>query len=111
MRNWPVLVGTVLMIAAPPALAEQNTITCTGTLIDVWLKPNADWPLAVIYDAAGGYTCSLDRTGAGHDPMRPCTAGKRCRVVGTYRKFGAGQQPTYAIRSLTDLSDLADEGR
>src|SRR4051794_30042507 len=110
-RLHVLFVSAPMLIAAFPALAQRNTVTCTGTLIDVWLKPKAEWPLAVIYDVAGGYTCSIDRTGAGHDPMRPCSIGKKCRVVGTYRRFGIGEQITYSIQSITDLSDFPDEQR
>ncbi|WP_141934682.1 hypothetical protein [Bradyrhizobium sp. UNPA324] len=108
------IVGAVIFVALTdyPARAQKNVITCTGTLIDVWLKPKADWPLAVIYDAAGGYACSIERMGAGHDPLRPCSVGKKCRVVGTYRKLGVGEQPTYSIQTITDLtSQFPDEGR
>jgi hypothetical protein len=75
----------------------------TGALIDVWLKKNAEWPLAVIYDAAGNYTCSIDRGHAGHDPLRPCSAGEKCRVTGTYRILGVGEQKTYSIQTITDI--------
>jgi hypothetical protein len=57
-----------MLVAVNPSLAQRNTVTCTGTLIDVWLKPKGELPLAVIYDATGGYACSIDRPGEGHDP-------------------------------------------
>jgi hypothetical protein len=59
------LISATMLVATYPALAQRNTVTCTGTLIDVWLKPRAEWPLAVIYDAAGGYTCSHRPIGRG----------------------------------------------
>ena len=104
MKKYAIIIGAGLAMSHP-ALA-QKTVTCTGTLIDVWLKPKGEWPLAVIYDAAGGYTCTLDRTGAGHDPLRPCSAGEKCRVTGTYRTLGIGEPKTYSIQTITDLSDL-----
>jgi hypothetical protein len=107
MKNW-IIFGAALLVMGHPALAQKNVITCTGTLIDVWLKPKAEWPLAVIYDANGGYTCSIDRTGAGHDPMRPCSAGEKCRVTGIYRKLG---DQTYSIQTIIDLDNFPDERR
>jgi hypothetical protein len=92
-----------LATLAYPVRAQERTVTCTGTLIDVWLKKNAEWPLAVIYDAAGNYTCSIDRGHAGHDPLRPCSAGEKCRVTGTYRILGVGEQKTYSIQTITDI--------
>jgi hypothetical protein len=103
-----IMIGAALAISHP-ALA-QKTITCTGTLIDVWLKPKAAWPLAVIYDAAGGQTCTVDRTGSGHDPLRSCSVGEKCRITGTYRTLGGGERKTYAIQTITDLS-YVDEPR
>jgi hypothetical protein len=83
-----------------PASAEPNRIICTGTLVDVDLRARADWPLAVIYDAAGGYACTIERTGSGHDPLRPCSVGEQCRVVGSYRKIGQ----TYSIRAISSVA-------
>jgi len=99
----------MVWVAVNPSLAQRNTVTCTGTLIDVWLKPKGEWPLPVIYDATGGYTCTIDRTGAGHDPMRPCSVGEKCRIVGTYRMFGVGEQRTYAIQTIIELNNLPNE--
>jgi hypothetical protein len=111
----PVKTGMIFTAAAVlaamgghPALAQKNVVTCTGTLIDVWLKPKAEWPLAVIYDASGGYTCSIDRTGARHDPMRPCSAGEMCRVTGIYQKL---RDQTYAIQTIINLNNFPDEQR
>ena len=88
------------------ALAQSREVTCTGTLVDVWLKPRPEWPLAVIYDVAGGYTCTIDRSGSGHDPLRPCSFGSKCRVVGTYRKFGEqSPNPTYVIQTISELHE------
>jgi hypothetical protein len=49
----------------------------------------------VIYDPGGRYTCMIDRTGSGHYPL-PCSAGEKCRVVGTFRKVGQ----LYSIRRI-----------
>ena len=35
--------------------AQGQPITCTGILVDVWLRKNADWPLGVIYDVDGHF--------------------------------------------------------
>jgi len=97
-----IIIGAALAISHP-ALA-QKTVTCNGTLIDVWLKQKAECPLAVIYDTAGERTCTLDRTGSGHDPLRPCSVAEKCRITGTYRTLGVGEHKTYAIQTITDLS-------
>ena len=76
-----VVMATMLVHAQTP----DRTITCTGTLIDVAMRSKV-WSLAVIYDAAGGYTCTVDRSGSRHDPMRPCSMGDTCRLVGIYSR-------------------------
>ena len=63
-------------------------VACVGPLIDVDLDPQADFPLAVIYDSFNKYTCVIDRRSSGHDPLRPCSAPELCRVVGTAKKIG-----------------------
>jgi len=88
----------LLLLSADPALAQKR-VTCTGKLIDVDLSSRASFPLAVIYDASGNYTCVIDRSGAGHDPLRPCSAPDTCRVVGIARKIGN----TYHIRELISV--------
>jgi hypothetical protein len=99
-----ILTGAAMMMMATAAHAETpKTITCTGTLIDVWLKPKAEWPLAVIYDAAGGYACTVDRTGSGHDPLRSCSVGEKCRITGTYRTPGIGEPKTYSIHNVRKI--------
>ena len=74
------------VMAATPILAQppDRTITCTGLLIDVAMRPRV-YTLAVIYDAAG-YTCTVDRSAWRHDPMKPCSMGDMCRLVGTYSR-------------------------
>ena len=76
-----VVMATTLVRAQTP----DRTITCTGTLIEVAMRSKV-WSLAVIYDAAGGYTCTVDRSGSRHDPMRPCSMGDTCRLVGIYSR-------------------------
>ena len=99
------------VLAANTSYAQRKpdrTITCTGLTIDVGLRPNA-WALAVIYDAAGGYTCTIDRAGAGHDPMRPCSAGEKCRLVGIYsRKIDTGYSTTYVIDRINSLDTIEE---
>jgi hypothetical protein len=95
--------AAVVALMTCSASAQDKTVTCTGALVDVWIKRNAEWPLAVIYDANGKYTCSIDRSGSGHDPLRPCVAGEKCRVTGTYRVRGIGEQKTYSIQMITAL--------
>jgi hypothetical protein len=81
LRSLIVAIAAGLLIPASYPLYAQvsgNHVTCSGTLIDVWLKPKDAWPLAVIYDERGKYTCAIDRGNAGHDPLQPCAAGDRC---------------------------------
>jgi hypothetical protein len=93
------------------AQKAAGRITCTGTLIDVWLTPKGSWPLAVIYDAAGRYTCSISREGAGHDPLKPCSAGERCQINGSYRKLGYEtlDSVTYSIQKIDSIERLDDQ--
>jgi hypothetical protein len=93
------LVSFVFLNSAAPAQVVGDHVTCTGTLIDVWLKPKGSWPLAVIYDADKQLTCAINREGSGHDPLKPCGAGEQCRVTGSYRKLGQGNV-TYAIQRI-----------
>jgi len=52
MKKWMlVAVCAFGVVISHPALAQEHTVTCTGTLIGVWVNP--EWALAVIYDAAG----------------------------------------------------------
>jgi hypothetical protein len=88
-----------LLSVPVPATAQADRITCTGTLVDVDTRSGAQWPLAVIYDEGGHYTCTIDRTGSGHDPLRPCSIGEKCRVIGSFRKVGQ----TYSIRTIVSV--------
>ena len=80
--NLCVLAAGVMVAASTHAQPPDRTITCTGLLIDVAMRPKV-YTLAVIYDAAGGYTCTVDRSAWRHDPMKPCSMGDVCRLVGT----------------------------
>ena len=67
MRKWLLTMAAALSISAIcPLYAQEkgNRVTCTGTLVDVWLKPRDPWPLAVIYDEIYKYTCAIDRDNA-----------------------------------------------
>ena len=77
---------------------KANTVTCTGPLIDISLRPNAS--LAVIYDTKGGYSCAVDRHGSGHDPLRSCSMGQNCRLVGTYSRKN---DTTYVIDHISSV--------
>jgi hypothetical protein len=97
-------IWAAFLVITGPALAQQNrTVTCSGVLVDFQTNPLAAFPTAVIYDAQGGYACLIDRGQAGHDPLRPCTAGQGCLLVGTY-KSKIGQ--TYIIDRLVSVDIL-----
>jgi hypothetical protein len=61
------------------------------------------WPLRIIQDAGGHYICTIDRTGSGRDPLKPCSVGGRCRVIGTFRKVGQ----KYSIQTIISV-DLVE---
>jgi len=87
-------------LAMSTSYAEKaNTVTCTGPLIDISLRPNAS--LAVIYDTKGGYSCAVDRHGSGHDPLRSCSMGQNCRLVGTYSRKN---DTTYVIDRIRSIA-------
>lgn len=75
-------------ISTCPAVSQVkgDRVTCTGMLINVSLDRKADFPIAIIYDAEGDYTCLIDRGRAGHDPLKPCHQGADCRFIGTSKK-------------------------
>jgi hypothetical protein len=64
--------------------------TCAGMLIEVDMKPRADFPMAVAYDNTDNLsprTCVLDLGHAGHWPLKgACSVGKRCVLSGPYFK-------------------------
>ena len=88
-----------LLLLSGSAFAAQNR-DLNRPLIDVQLSPEAAWALAVIHDAASNRTCTVERAGAGHDPMRPCNVGEKCQVVGTFRMIGA----TYSIQTIVSVT-------
>jgi hypothetical protein len=93
----------MLLILSYPAVAQSDeSITCTGKLINIQTRTKG-WPLAVIYDADARRTCTVDRAEAEQDPMKPCSAGERCRISGTYRRVGN----TYSIHTIISV-DRAD---
>jgi hypothetical protein len=117
IRRRVMLCHRILVLAAVPfvfvnspvyAQATGDRVTCTGTLIDVWIRPKGSWPLAVIYDAANKLTCSINRGGSGHDPLKPCDSGERCRVTGSYRKFGSEAlgSVTYSIQKIETVERI-----
>ena len=101
-RAMFVMACALCVMTGHSVLAQSRNITCTGTLIDLEIKPGAEWPLAVIYDVIGRYACSIDRTGSGHDPLSPCSLGEKCRITGTYRKIGQTYPSVVRPRSLAN---------
>ena len=76
----------VVAVLTWPAVAK-NTVSCTGSMIDVFIDARADFPVAIVYDADNDRTCVLDRGRAGHDPLRGnCIVGDRCTIHGVYRR-------------------------
>ena len=98
---------TAVVIAATPGYAQtpDRTITCTAILIDVAMRPKV-WALAVIYDAAGGYTCTVDRSASRHDPMKPCAMGDMCHLVGTY---GRKVDTNYFIEHISTVDKVEEQ--
>jgi hypothetical protein len=74
----------VVVLGGTARAAESKTIVCTGYQIDLDTGKAEDFPLAVIYDEKGGYTCAIARGDrrAKHDPVRPCGSGVKCRFIG-----------------------------
>jgi hypothetical protein len=100
MRSSGIVTSLVLIMLfafSPGAFAQQSdeSVTCTGKLMDIQTRTKG-WPLAVVYDADARRTCTIDRAEAEEDPMKPCSAGERCRVSGTYRRVGN----TYSILTI-----------
>ena len=100
MRSSVIVTSLVLIMLfafSPGAFAQQSdeSVTCTGKLMDIQTRTKG-WPLAVVYDADARRTCTIDRAEAEEDPMKPCSAGERCRVSGTYRRVGN----TYSILTI-----------
>jgi len=71
-----------LFLVVPfPAYADD--ITCSGALVNI-NQPHGDPPLGIVFDDSGEFSCSVDRRGAKHDPLKSCIAGYRCRISGSY---------------------------
>jgi hypothetical protein len=106
MRSSGIVTSFVLIMLlalSPGAFAQSDeSVTCTGKLMDIQTRTNG-WPLAVVYDADARRTCTIDRAEAEQDPMKPCSAGERCRVNGTDRRIGN----TYSILTIISV-DRAD---
>jgi hypothetical protein len=94
MRLVSALIVPALLIDALSwgAKAESDAVTCTGILTEAETRTSA-WPLGVIQDTNGYYFCTIDRTASGHDLLKACSLGDKCRVIGTFQKVG----PTYSI--------------
>jgi hypothetical protein len=93
------LVLTLLLgLLTGPATAQSDRISCTGIVTETETGTSA-WPLRVIQDAGGHYICTIDRTGSGRDPLKPCSVGGRCSVTGTSHKFGQ----TYSIQTIISV--------
>jgi hypothetical protein len=106
MNSW-ILSATVLFLAAGcHAAVAQNRVTCTGILIEVYMKPHVDFPMAVVYDNTESpftHTCVLDLGHAGHWPLRgACSPGQKCVLIGRYfKKIGN----TYYMREWDKAED------
>jgi hypothetical protein len=84
-----------------PAFAQSDErVTCTGRLIDIQTRATG-WPLAVIYDADAGRTCTIDRAGAERDPLKPCNAGKRVLARLADRPEGRDGKPEEQLLQAT----------
>ena len=106
LKRLSLFVAGVLWLFAPHlAVAQDNSVTCTGTLVDLTLKPG-EWPMGLIYDAAGRYTCIIDRGDAAQDRLRRCAAGHRCRLVGTYEKKTG---TSFSIDRIISAEKLPDQ--
>jgi hypothetical protein len=88
----------LLALLSVPATAQSDRITCTGILTEAETRTSA-WPLGIIHDAGGHYMCTIDRTASGHDPLKPCSVGNKCRLIGTFRKVGQ----TYSIQAIISV--------
>jgi hypothetical protein len=88
-----------LLACCYSAGAQKNRVTCTGLLIEVDMNPNADFPMAVVYDdtdSVAPHACVLDVGRAGHWPLKgACWVGEKCVISGKYfKKIGK----TYYMR-------------
>lgn len=93
-----------LALLASSVAQAADTVTCKGTLIDVNMKGDREWPYGVVYDIDSGRTCIVDRLNAGHDPFRgSCNVGGPCEIGGTY-VWRRGQ--TFMLRNWTSRGPL-----
>ena len=100
MRLVSALIVPALLIASLSwgAKAESDAVTCTGILTETETRTSA-WPLRVIQDTSGHYFCTIDRTASGHDLLKACSLGDKCRVIGTFQKVGH----TYSILRVVSV--------
>jgi hypothetical protein len=100
MRVISIAIGLTVALAvlSIPATAQSNRITCTGVLTEAETRSSA-WPLGIIHDVGGHYICTIDRAASGHDALKPCSVGDKCRVIGTFHKVG----PTYSIQTIISV--------
>jgi hypothetical protein len=99
------IITAALILVASNTMAPQKTVTCTGKVIDVAVTkrpvelrsgPKPAYPLAVIYDEEGDYTCVIDRGNEPrHDPLKGCAP---CRIVGTIETRVDVYTPTFWIK-------------
>jgi hypothetical protein len=97
MKSWMfVATGAVLCLITghDPARAEKGrTVTCSGILIEIDMNPQADFPMAVVYDNTdpSTRTCVLDLGHTGHWPLKgACWVGEKCVLNGPYfKKIGS----------------------
>lgn len=101
MRFVRFLIILALLIGSPnlEARAESNQVTCTGILTEAETRTSA-WPLGVIQDMKGHYFCTIDRSVPGHDLIKACSLGDKCRVIGTFQKVGF----TYSILRVISVT-------
>ena len=93
-----------IAIASNISIAQKaNTVTCTGPLIDLSLRPKAS--MAVIYDLEGGHACVVERKASAQDPVRPCSPGHNCHLEGTYSRKN---DTTYVIDKVSSV-DVVEE--
>ena len=81
------------------AKAGPDQVTCTGILTEAETRTSA-WPLGVILDTNGHYFCTVDRSVSGHDLLKACSLGEKCRVIGTFQKIGH----TYSILRIISVT-------
>jgi hypothetical protein len=86
-----------LALLMPLPVQAAEVLTCTGRLSETRT-------MAVVVDPAG-YTCTVDMRGAGHDPMRPCAVGDKCRLTGRGHRTGTAGK-SYAIDEIVAVDPV-----